>query len=66
MTTVSVFGGTGFLGRRVVKRLAAEGAIVRAVVRHPERSGNALPAAMLAQVTVVRDHRNETTQRLSR
>jgi uncharacterized protein YbjT (DUF2867 family) len=24
MTTVSVFGGTGFLGRRLVRRLAAE------------------------------------------
>jgi uncharacterized protein YbjT (DUF2867 family) len=23
MTTVSVFGGTGFLGRRIVRRLAA-------------------------------------------
>ena len=52
--TVSVFGGTGFLGRRLVKRLAAEGVIVRAVVRHPERAGSALSAAVLAQVTVVR------------
>lgn len=54
MTTVSVFGGTGFLGRRLVKRLAAEGASVRVVVRHPERAGSALPAAMLERVTVVR------------
>jgi uncharacterized protein YbjT (DUF2867 family) len=54
VTTVSVFGGTGFLGRRVVKRLAAEGANVRAVVRHPERAGSALSAAVLAEVTIVR------------
>ena len=33
MTTVVVFGGTGFLGRQLVNRLAAEGAIVRVAVR---------------------------------
>lgn len=38
MTTVSVFGGTGFLGRRIVRRLAAEGVAVRVAVRHPERA----------------------------
>ena len=37
MTTVVVFGGTGFLGRRLVHRLAAAGAIVRVAIRHPER-----------------------------
>jgi uncharacterized protein YbjT (DUF2867 family) len=31
-----VFGGTGFLGRRLVQRLAAEGASVRVAVRHPD------------------------------
>ena len=54
MTTVSVFGGTGFLGRRLVKRLAAEGATVRVAVRHPERAGSALSQAALAHVTIVR------------
>jgi NADH dehydrogenase len=54
VTTVSVFGGTGFLGRRLVKRLAAEGAAVRVVVRQPKRAGSALSAAALAQVTIVR------------
>lgn len=33
MTTVTVFGGTGFLGRRLVRRLAAAGAAVRIAVR---------------------------------
>lgn len=33
---VTVFGGSGFLGRHVVQRLAAEGAIVRVAVRDPE------------------------------
>jgi uncharacterized protein YbjT (DUF2867 family) len=35
---VTVFGGTGFLGRRVVSRLAKEGVMVRVAVRHPERA----------------------------
>ena len=52
MTTVSVFGGTGFLGRRLVRRLAAEGATVRVAVRHPERA-RGLGAAGLDRVTVL-------------
>src|SRR4051794_19036256 len=38
MTTVAVFGGTGFLGRQVVRRLAANGATVRVAVRNPEQA----------------------------
>ena len=53
MTTVVVFGGTGFLGRRLVHRLATEGAIVRVAVRHPDEARNTLPAADLAQVTIL-------------
>ena len=34
---VTVFGGTGFLGRRIVKCLLAKGIDVRAVSRHPHR-----------------------------
>src|SRR3954447_12129890 len=34
---VTVFGRTGFLGRRVVGCLVQEGAAVRVAVRHPER-----------------------------
>jgi uncharacterized protein YbjT (DUF2867 family) len=33
-----VFGGTGFLGRRIVRRLADGGADVRVAVRHPEQA----------------------------
>jgi len=54
MTTVVVFGGTGFLGRRLVHRLAAAGAVVHVAVRHPEGARSALPAAHLAQVTFFR------------
>ena len=52
MTTVSVFGGRGFLGRRLVQRLAAEGATVRVAVRHPERT-HGLGAAGPDRVTVL-------------
>ena len=54
MTTVIVFGGTGFLGRRLVQRLAAEAAIVRVAVRHPDMARSALRAAGLDRVTVFR------------
>ena len=33
--TATVFGGTGFVGRYVVARLARTGAIVRVITRHP-------------------------------
>src|SRR5438270_9828539 len=36
MSLVTVFGGTGFLGRRIVERLMRGGATVRVAVRHPE------------------------------
>jgi len=35
MTLVTVFGGTGFLGRRIVERLTKERVILRVAVRHP-------------------------------
>ncbi len=35
---ITVFGGSGFLGRQIVKYLAAEGTSVRVAVRHPERA----------------------------
>jgi uncharacterized protein YbjT (DUF2867 family) len=52
MTTVSVFGGSGFLGRRVVQRLTSEGMTVRVAVRHADRARSALRAAGLDRVTV--------------
>ncbi len=35
---VTLFGGSGFLGRQIVKSLAAGGTDVRVAVRHPERA----------------------------
>src|ERR1700687_2527023 len=36
--TVTVFGGTGFLGSRVVRHLRKRGFFVRIASRHPDRS----------------------------
>jgi len=52
MTTVCVFGGTGFLGRCLVQRLASEGSTVRVAVRHADRARSALHAAGLDRVSV--------------
>ncbi len=37
ISCVAVFGGTGFVGRRIVRRLRETGATVRTVSRHPGR-----------------------------
>jgi uncharacterized protein YbjT (DUF2867 family) len=52
MTTVTVFGGTGFLGRCLVRRLASEGSTVRVAVRHADRARSALCAAGLDRISV--------------
>jgi uncharacterized protein YbjT (DUF2867 family) len=38
MTLITVFGGTGFLGRRLVERLTREGATLRIAVRNLDRA----------------------------
>lgn len=53
MTTRSVatvFGGSGFIGRYVVQRLAASGHIVRVPVRDPEAAGFLRPLGNVGQV----------------
>jgi NADH dehydrogenase len=55
MTTVCVvFGGTGFLGRRLVRRLAGEGATLRIAVRSPDRAPHVLSPADLDRATLLR------------
>jgi uncharacterized protein YbjT (DUF2867 family) len=53
MATVVVFGGGGFLGRRLVDRLTAEGMTVRVAVRHPDPARIELRAIGFDHVTVV-------------
>jgi NADH dehydrogenase len=62
MTTITVFGGTGFLGRRLVLRLAAGGASLRVAVRHPDPAPSALRTAGLNQITLFSaDVRNQAS-----
>jgi uncharacterized protein YbjT (DUF2867 family) len=53
VTTVVVFGGAGFLGRRLVHRLATEGMTVRVAVRHPDPARIELRSMGFDRVTVV-------------
>ncbi len=53
MERVTVFGGSGFVGRYIVKRLAARGAIVRAAVRNPENALFLKPMGAVGQVAPV-------------
>ena len=50
---VTVFGGSGFLGRYVVKRLAKQGWRVRVAVRRPQEAGFLRPMGDVGQVVIV-------------
>jgi uncharacterized protein YbjT (DUF2867 family) len=52
---VTVFGGTGFLGRRVVRHLLDRGFAVRVAARHPDRARPTLPDETLPLETVRAD-----------
>ncbi len=47
---VTVFGGTGFIGRYVIKRLAATGDIIRVAGRYPEDAGFLQPQGDVGQI----------------
>jgi uncharacterized protein YbjT (DUF2867 family) len=53
MSTVVVFGGGGFLGRRLVDRLTAEGMTVRVAVRRPDQARFELRSIGFDRVTVI-------------
>jgi uncharacterized protein YbjT (DUF2867 family) len=58
---VTIFGGTAFLGRRIVQALLARGAIVRVAARHPDRA--AFPDAADRLQRVVADVTDEGSVR---
>src|SRR6476660_4006144 len=62
MTVVVVFGGAGFLGRRLVHRLTAQGMTVRVAVRHPDPALIELRSMGFDRVTIVpADVRDQTS-----
>jgi len=52
--TIALFGGSGFLGRRVAQRLIAAGQRVRVAVRDPERARGLLRGGGLEEAIVCR------------
>ena len=53
MRRVTVFGGSGFLGRYIVERLADRDIVVTVAVRHPERAKFLMPLGNVGQVVPV-------------
>jgi NADH dehydrogenase len=51
---VTVFGGSGFIGRHVVKRLAQQGWLVRVAVRRPSQATFLQPLGEVGQITPLR------------
>jgi NADH dehydrogenase len=51
---VTVFGGSGFIGRHLIGRLARQGWIVRVAVRRPSRADFLKPMGDVGQITPIR------------
>jgi uncharacterized protein YbjT (DUF2867 family) len=51
---ITVFGGTGFIGRHLVRRLAARGARVLVISRNPSRGYHLQPMGRVGQILVER------------
>ena len=49
---VTIFGGSGFIGRYVVKRLADLGAVIRVPTRRPERAIFLKPLGAVGQINI--------------
>src|SRR5437764_7567184 len=52
-TLITVYGGSGFLGRHVVRALAKRGYRVRVAVRQPELAGHLQPLGRVGQIHAV-------------
>src|ERR1043165_3338035 len=52
-TLVTVFGGSGFVGRHVVRALAKRDYRIRVAVRRPELEGHLQPLARVGQIHAV-------------
>src|SRR5437667_6508476 len=52
-TLITVFGGSGFLGRNVVRALAKRDYRIRVAVRRPELAGHLQPIGRVGQIHAV-------------
>lgn len=52
-TLITVYGGSGFLGRHVVRALARRGYRIRVAVRRPELAGHLQPLGRVGQIHAV-------------
>lgn len=52
-TLVTIYGGSGFIGRHVVRALAKTGARMRIAVRRPDLAGHLQPLGGVGQITPV-------------
>ncbi len=61
---VTIFGGSGFLGRYIARRLARQGWRIRVAVRHPNEAMHVKPYGAVGQVEpVLCNIRNDTSVR---
>jgi uncharacterized protein YbjT (DUF2867 family) len=61
-TLVTVYGGSGFLGRHVVRALARRGYRIRVAVRRPDLAGHLQPLGRVGQIHAVQANlRNEAS-----
>lgn len=61
-STVTVFGGSGFVGRHTVRALAKAGYRVRVAVRHPNLALYVLPAGNVGQIEIRKTNVREPEQ----
>ena len=52
-TLITLYGGSGFIGRHVVRAIAKTGARMRIAVRRPELAGHLQPLGGVGQINVV-------------
>src|SRR3954467_159330 len=52
-TLVTIFGGSGFVGRHVVRALAKREYRIRVAVRRPELAGHLQPLGRVGQINIV-------------
>ena len=57
---ITIFGGSGFLGRNVVRQLAKDGWRIRVAVRHPDNAYFLKPGGRVGQIQIMKANvRNE-------